>query len=395
MESQFLNEWTELEVEIGELKTLISDHDIQIDTPDGFQPISAYVEKGKYIGYSAVVENKTIIVNAFHLFETQRGWVYAEHILDTDLVLTIDGFKSITVRKTKDIVDIVDIQVNHPNHRYWADGISSHNTNVGKTIFMCDCAAHHLMMGKNVLYITLEMSEEQIAKRIDANLLNVDIDDLEKISKDIFDKKLARVKEKTTGRLKIKEYPTGSAHAGHFRHLLHELKLKNNFIPDVIYVDYINICASSKIKKTGDSSGGYYYVKSIAEELRGLAGEANVPMISATQLNRSGFSDSDPDMASTSECIFIDEKVELVSGEIKKIIDLTPGEQITANDSFKTVLMKQPIKIKDCVKITTKSGKTIIVSKEHKFPTNQGRKSIDTGLSVGYKLNSQKSLETK
>jgi hypothetical protein len=179
MESQFLNEWTELEVEIGELKTLISDHDIQIDTPDGFQPISAYVEKGKYIGYSAVVENKTIIVNAFHLFETQRGWVYAEHILDTDLVLTIDGFKSITVRKTKDIVDIVDIQVNHPNHRYWADGISSHNTNVGKTIFMCDCAAHHLMMGKNVLYITLEMSEEQIAKRIDANLLNVDIDDLE------------------------------------------------------------------------------------------------------------------------------------------------------------------------------------------------------------------------
>jgi Kyanoviridae DNA primase/helicase len=174
-------------------------------------------------------------------------------------------------------------------------------TNVGKTIFMCDMAANHLMMGKNVLYITLEMAEEAISKRIDANLLNVPIDDLEALPKDLYDRKIEKVKEKTKGKLIIKEYPTAGAHVGHFRHLLHELLLKSKFVPDIIYIDYINICSSARIKKTGDSSGGYYYIKSIAEEIRGLAVEMKVPIVSATQLNRTGFSDSDPDMASTSE----------------------------------------------------------------------------------------------
>ena len=174
-------------------------------------------------------------------------------------------------------------------------------TGVGKSLFMCHVAASSLVEGKNVLYITMEMAEERIAERIDANLLNVPIDQLETMSKDMFTAKVADLARKTTGRLIVKEYPTGSAHTGHFRALLNELKLKKQFKPDIIFVDYLNICASSRMKGMGGAINSYTYIKAIAEELRGLAVEFEVPVFSATQTTRSGYSNTDVGLEDTSE----------------------------------------------------------------------------------------------
>jgi len=173
-------------------------------------------------------------------------------------------------------------------------------TGVGKSLFMCHVASSVLLQGKNVLYITLEMSEEKIAERIDANLLNVNIKDIETLPKVMFESKVNSIAKKTQGTLIIKEYPTASAHSGHFRALLNELQLKKSFRPDIIFVDYLNICASSRYKGN-ISVNSYSYIKSIAEELRGLAVEANVPIVSATQTTRSGSTNSDPDLTDTSE----------------------------------------------------------------------------------------------
>ena len=173
-------------------------------------------------------------------------------------------------------------------------------TGVGKSLFMCHVGAGCLTQGKNVLYITMEMAEERIAERIDANLLNLTMDELKVIDRDIYESRIAKITAKTKGKLIVKEYPTAGAHSGHFRALLEELKLKREFKPDIIFIDYLNICASQRMKQ-GGSINSYTYIKSIAEELRGLAVEYNVPIVSATQTTRSGFTNSDPGLEDTSE----------------------------------------------------------------------------------------------
>tara|TARA_R110000772_G_scaffold426_7_gene1557 strand:- start:153 stop:1553 length:1401 start_codon:yes stop_codon:yes gene_type:complete len=191
-------------------------------------------------------------------------------------------------------------------------------TGVGKSLAMCHMASANLLSGKNVLYVTMEMSEERIAQRIDANLLNVTLDDLEALSKDMYDKKIERVRGKTSGKLIVKEYPTASAGSGHFRHLLNELRLKRSFVPDIIYIDYLNICASSRVK-AGSQVNSYTLIKAIAEELRGLAVEFNLPLVSATQTTRSGYGNSDVELTDTSESFGLpataDMMIALVSSE--------------------------------------------------------------------------------
>ena len=174
-------------------------------------------------------------------------------------------------------------------------------TGVGKSLFMCHAAANVLQQGKNVLYITMEMAEERIAERIDANLMDIPIDQIESMGKKAFQTKIEKISKASIGKLIIKEYPTGSAHAGHFRALLNELKLKKNFKPNMIYIDYLNICASSRMKGIGGSVNSYSLIKSIAEELRGLAVEFNVPIMSATQTTRGGFGNTDVGLEDTSE----------------------------------------------------------------------------------------------
>ena len=191
-------------------------------------------------------------------------------------------------------------------------------TGVGKSLFMCHMAAGVLTQGRNVLYITMEMAEERIAERIDANLLNLTMDELKVIDKDIYENRIDKIAKKTKGKLIIKEYPTAGAHSGHFRALLEELKLKREYAPDIIFIDYLNICASQRMKQ-GGSVNSYTYIKSIAEELRGLAVEYNVPIVSATQTTRSGFTNSDPGLEDTSESFGLpataDFMVALISNE--------------------------------------------------------------------------------
>ena len=184
-------------------------------------------------------------------------------------------------------------------------------TGVGKSLFMCHAAAANLINNQNVLYITMEMAEERIAERIDANLLNLSMDELKVIDKNVFDNRLDKIKQKSQGRLIIKEYPTAGAHAGHFRALLEELKLKQEFKPDIIYIDYLNICNSQRLRQ-GANVNSYTFVKTIAEEIRGLAVEYAVPIVSATQTTRSGFTSSDPGLEDTSESFGLPATVDLM-----------------------------------------------------------------------------------
>lgn len=177
-------------------------------------------------------------------------------------------------------------------------------TGGGKSLVKCHMAASNLLFGKNVLYITMELAEEEVSRRIDANILDVTLDELMDMPKDVYEKKINRIKGKTTGKLIVKEYPTGSAHTGHFRHMLNELRLKKNFVPDVIFVDYLNICASARVK--GAAAGNSYtLVKSIAEEVRGLAMEFDCAIVTSSQFNRSGYDNSDVDLTNTSESMGI------------------------------------------------------------------------------------------
>ena len=265
-------------------------------------------------------------------------------------------------------------------------------TGGGKSLVKCHVAAQNLLYGNNVLYITMEMAEEKIAERIDANILDVTLDELSRMPKDVYEKKLERIKGKTTGKLIIKEYPTGSAHAGHFRHMLNELRMKKNFKPDVICIDYLNICASSRVKGAA-AANSYTLVKSIAEEIRGLAMEFDCAVITSSQFNRGGYDNTDVDLTNTSECIFVDEKVIEKTKGVMRIADLSPGDVIKSNDETKIVTMVHHPKPKRCVRITTKSGKKIIVSKDHVFPTKTPtgevkRISVYGGLEKGYFINS-------
>jgi replicative DNA helicase len=242
-------------------------------------------------------------------------------------------------------------------------------TGVGKSLAMCHMAAANMAAGFNVLYITLEMAEERIAERIDANLLDVTIDDLKLLPRDSYNKKIEKLRNKVKGKLKIKEYPTATAGSANFRHLLNELKIKKNFIPDIIYIDYLNICISSRIKN-GANVNSYTIVKAIAEELRGLAVENNVPIVTATQTTRGGY------------CVALDTLV-FANNQKKKIVDVNIGDDIDSYNGKNKVLSKFPVVKKKGYKITLKSGKEIICSKDHLFPTKEGERSIKTGLIVG------------
>ena len=203
-------------------------------------------------------------------------------------------------------------------------------TGGGKSLLKCHMAANHLMYGKNVLYITMEMAEEEIGRRIDANIMDITMDEVNEIPRDVYEKRMARYKTKTTGKLVIKEYPTGSVHSGHFRHLLNELDQKKNFKPDVIFLDYLNICASSRVRGAAASSS-YNLVKSIAEEVRGLAMEYNCAVVTSSQFNRDGYGNSDVDLTNTSESMGITHTADCILG-------LVTSEQL---DELGQLMLKQ------------------------------------------------------
>ena len=293
-----MESWIEKEISIGNVEHLLDEYEIEVDSPDGWVGVNYFVDKGEWDEYVlTTMDGKEVICNENHLFQTTNGWEYAKD-LSVCVVLTENGWKSANVKKTEKRVPIVDINVEHENHRYYTNGISSHNTGVGKSLFMCSISSNLLEAGNNVLYITLEMAEEKISQRIDQNLMNLTQEELDVIGKESFLKRFDTLKQRTRGQLVVKEYPTKSAHAGHFKALLKELKQKKDFVPDLICIDYLNICGSATAPK---GSNSYTEIKSIAEELRGMAMEFEVPVLTATQTNRTGYSDADMDMTSVSE----------------------------------------------------------------------------------------------
>ena len=296
--------WIEKEVPISEIDSLLQTGcEVEVDSPDGWVGVNFFIDKGEFVEYRLTTDsNKVVLCNENHLFETPQGWVTASQMTNMGLieVLTKDGIESAKVEKTNDIIPIVDINVNHPNHRYYTNGVSSHNTGVGKSLFMCHHASACLTQNLDVLYITCEMAEERIAERIDANLMDLAMEDLKKLPADLYNKKMQQIRKKYTGRLIVKEYPTATANANHFRALLNDLKTKKNFEPDIIFIDYLNICASARLKMSA-SVNSYTFIKAIAEEIRSLAQEFEVPIFSATQVNRGGFNNSDVGLENTSE----------------------------------------------------------------------------------------------
>ena len=264
-------------------------------------------------------------------------------------------------------------------------------TGVGKSLFMCHVAASTLMQGKNVLYITLEMAEERIAERIDANLMNITIDDLHSLQKKMFTDKIKKIYKKTMGKLVIKEYPTASAHCGHFRSLVKELAIKKSFKPDIILIDYLNICASSRFKGNA-SVGSYFYIKAIAEELRGFAVETNVPIMSATQTTRGAFASTDVGLEDTSESFGLpataDLMFALISTEELEDLNQIMIKQLknryndpTMNKRFIIGIDRAKMKLYDVEQTAqgdiVDSGQDEPVFDKSKFGTNMEKKNYD------------------
>ena len=260
-------------------------------------------------------------------------------------------------------------------------------TGVGKSLFMCHFASSALLQGKNVLYITMEMAEEKIAERIDANLLNVNIQDITDLPKVMYEDKVTGVSKKTQGSLIIKEYPTAAAHSGHFKGLLNELALKKSFRPDIIFIDYLNICASSRYR-TNNNVNSYSYIKAIAEELRGLAVEANLPIVSATQTTRSGFASSDVDLTDTSESFGLpataDLMFALISTEELEALNQIMVKQLknryndpTINKRFVIGIDRAKMRLYDCEQSAQEDIVDSGQNEEYNFEEKRPAKSFD------------------
>lgn len=307
-----MDEYIEKEIKMSELQGLLDEYDVEIDSPDGYVPVSEFVDKGEWDEYLVEDEQgNSVRVNENHLFLCEQGWVLTQYMKPSDKILKDDGkYHSVTVTKTGNRIPIVDLVIDHENHRYYADGFTSHNTNVGKSALMCFLAGEMVKAGHNVLYISMEMAEEAISQRIEANLLDTTTDDLGRLTDyDAYRSRVEGLKKQTQGRLFVKEYPTSGAHAGHFKNLIKELKQKKKFRPDIVFIDYINICASSRYR-TLNGVNSYSYVKSIAEEIRGMAVEEELRIMTATQTNRDGFSTQAPDVTNTSESFGLPQTVD-------------------------------------------------------------------------------------
>ncbi len=289
--------WSNDTVKISEVESMLDLYDVEVESPDGWIGVKEFVHKPDSEEYVLTAGGNKVSSSPGHRYETERGWVEVKDMEPGEDVLTDTGWVPCDIVKTGRTIPIVDISVDHPNHRYFTNGISSHNT--GKSALMCNLAASYLRQHKSVLYITMEMAEERIAERIDANILKVPVNDIEKLTKDEYLSKFKRRMDNVKGKLVIKEYPTMGASAATFKSLLKELQIKKKFKPDVILIDYLGICSSSRFN--GSSENSYHFLKSVAEEVRGLAIEQDLVVWSAAQVNRGSFNDTNPDMTAVAD----------------------------------------------------------------------------------------------
>ncbi len=368
----------------------VSNYEILTDT--GWVDVKKTLKTIPYEVYEMSTENFELRCAGKHiLFDSNLNEVFVEDLNVGDLVFTIDGPEHITqIKRTYESESMFDLQLsNDSNKRYYTNGFLSHNTNVGKTLFLCHIATALTRLGYNVLYVSGEMDENLIAQRVDANFLDMPMNDFNlDMDKKSYLKKIRNVYEKVSGKLKIKEYSAGACNALHLKNLLQEYKLKDGFEADVVILDYINLFSSFRLPASA-MANSYLYTKSVAEEMRGLAREFNFACVSATQTNRGGAdAGNETDMSDTADCLHPDTLVTSINNTKIKLSELKVGDKIKAHDGQKTVTMIHHTKTKKAYKITTKSGKVIICSGDHKFPTPDGRISINEGLAVKSKIHS-------
>jgi replicative DNA helicase len=358
-------------ITMTKLKELIDPENVvSVYSPDGFVKVLDYVEKGLFEEYIIRSGPRQVRCNADHLIKTTWGWERTEVVAnmveeyDTIHIATVNGWNNGSAVATGMMIPIVDIVVDHENHRYYANGIESHNTNVGKSLIMCHMASANILQGLNVLYITAEMSQEKIAQRIDANLIDLPLDKHKEMPRQWFVERVADIKKKSGGKFIVKEYAANAAHAGHIRHLLQELKQKKGFVPDILYVDYINIMAcqrySTKVPR-------HQYIQGIAEELRAIGQTEKIPVWSATQTNR---------------CLELNTSVNTRSG-VTTIETLRVGDHVEGPSGFRLVKNIYRNTNTPLYKITLECGKQVLCSSNHLWKTDTGLSSLDNGLAVG------------
>jgi len=373
----------------------VSDYEV-LDTNNKWQDVTKVLQTVEFDEYIVNTETKSIVCADTHVFiDNHNNKIYAKDCIpDKTFLSTADGIEKVTsVIPTNKKQQMYDLQLNiEPNirkiadrvynlefddtqdaHTYLTNGIKSHNTNIGKSLYLTHLASDYLKCGYNVLYVSAEMGARELYKRIDANVLNLQMDDLAKeLPKTTYMDKVkhfAKRHKDSMGKLWIKEYPTGEANKLHIKSYLKDLKLKKQFTPDIVILDYLNIFSSCRLNKTS-AENSYGYIKSITEEFRALAIEENCAVVTATQTNR---------------CFSLDTKVETKSGEKIELRDINVGDEIKNNQGFVTVEKKYPTTHQQVYRITTKSGKSVICSEKHIFPTKEHPEgvSLETGLKLG------------
>jgi len=292
----------EMEVDIGEVQHLLDDCEVEVLSPDGYVKVCKYVSKGKKRIF--IVSNKygKLKCSANHLLFTNHGWKAVSKIdtMKHKVLMNTGIFETVTIQNTNEIEEVVDIAVNHPNHRYYTNGFVSHNTNMGKSLIMAGLAANQLMLNKNVLYVTLEMSKHKMTERVLANCFDLDMDQLKLLTREKFHKKYQELREQLQNKLVVEEFPTKTVSTAAIRQLCKELLIKKGFKPDIVYVDYLGIMLPIQVR-TDDNSYGEQ--KRISEEMRGLAVELGLPIVSAVQTNRGGFDSTNIDLKDTADSI--------------------------------------------------------------------------------------------
>lgn len=326
------NNWIEKEVSIKEIKNLLDDYEIEVDSPDGWVKVTDYIDKGIKQAWKLEVNGREVLSSGKHLYETQLGWEFAECLDEKKhKVLCDDGeFHKINISQLFDFIRVVDIRVDHKNHRYFTNGVTGHNTNLGKSLIMSSLACNNVLANKNVLYITCEMSRNKIAERVLANIFDIEIGDIKMLSKDRFFKEFENKKKILKSKLYVEEFPPNSINANHIRNLLKELKVKRKFIPDIIYVDYLEIMSPIHRYKA-DSS--YLIVKRISEEVRAISMEIGTPIVSAVQSNREGFGQLELDLTNISQSIGTAATADIIIG-------VTQTEELRNQGKYYWMLLK-------------------------------------------------------
>ena len=366
-----MEKWIETTLSLKEVKNLLKENVIEVTSPDGWVPVTKYIEKGNKVAWNLEVDDISVLSSDKHLYETNNGWKFAKDLdCEMDLILTENGLKNFKISKTNKKIKVVDISVNHKNHRYYTNGISSHNTNLGKSLIMTSLGVDCILRNKNVLYVTCEMSEEKISERVMSNMFDIAGEDLKLLTRSKFHEKFESIRKQVKNKFVVKEYPTKSINVNHIRNLVKELKVRKKFVPDIIFVDYLGIMNPIYRSKNDNT---YLEVKRISEELRGMAVELGLPIVSAVQTNR---------------CLDLDTIVTIIKdNEILNIPikNVEKGDLIKSSNGFNTVLNKFENENTDCYEITLKSGKKIICSSNHLHPTGEDEKikSIDNGLKIG------------